>query len=531
MKGVKLMPIMGIDMGTSGCKAVVFDENWNVVSESYREYPLAFEGDGLLEIDPGVVFCGIETVIAEANAKMKKSFGSKARVDAVAVSAIGDVIIPLGKDGRAVRNSIIDFDRRGQTELDEFLFGRPASGSGFGTENFFGITGMPPLYIGSLAKILWLKKHEPYNFEKVAYWSTFEDYIYSRLGLDSVVSYSEASRTMLFDIRKKEWDDSILSASDISKDSLPRPVPSGTVIGTISHQGNDLGFEGKVHVVSGGHDMVCAAVGAGLKDDNGGIAIDISGSIEGLVTTMREANTKDVMLKNNLPCYPGLNSYVTFSVNLTAGVVVRWLRDMLSPDIYNEYKLKKCPSDYYSAILSKIDDKEPGNIILLPHFSGSGNPYFDPDAMGAVYGFTLDTDRRDIARAVVEGLAYEVRMQLSAFENAGIGIETLRVTGGGTGTDRQIQMKANITGKNIVMTSVTESSAMGAAAYAALATGLISDTSEPYEMTKNEERFFTPNKDAAEKFSRAFDVFSEYSAVVHGFESTMRKASGGMSGG
>ena len=181
------MWIMGVDMGTSGCKAVVFDENWNIVCQAYREYPMAFPGEGLLELDAERVWEEISNVIRKVNEKAERP------VRALAVSAIGDVIIPVDENGNSVRRSIVDFDARGGEEIAAFT-------EKFGRQRFFERCGMPPLYIGSLAKMLWIRAHEPEVWQKVRCWSTYEDFIVRKMGLPATASDSAAARTMLFDI-------------------------------------------------------------------------------------------------------------------------------------------------------------------------------------------------------------------------------------------------------------------------------------------------------------------------------------------
>ena len=489
------MYFMGVDMGTSGCKAVVFDEKWNIVCRAYREYPTKLVGVGGLELDPEQVIDGIFAVIREANA------ASQGRTEALAVSAIGDVIIPLKKDGSCVRDSIIDFDPRGGAEIASFT-------EAFGVRSFFDITGMPPLYIGSLAKILYLRDQEPEHFAQIGRYATYEDFVVERLGLPATVSYSEAARTMLFDIRKKEWAEEILSLVPVKKEQLPKAVPSGAKIGEIpAERAAELGFSGTCAVYAGGHDMVCAAVGAGLNEDEPETAVDIAGTIEGLVASMREANTRPELLQNNLPCYPGCSAYVTFSVNLTAGAVVRWYRDKLAEEDY-----RSCRADgknFYEDMLEKLDPANPGTVLVLPHFSGSGNPFFNAEGLGSIYGMNLDTDRKDIARGIAEGLAYELRMHLAAYESAGIRLKTLRAVGGGSAIDTQLQMKANVTGCTVIKGAVTESSALGAAAYAAYGAGVVENPADVYASVRGNEKRFDPDPAAHERFSRKFEQYRE----------------------
>ena len=499
------MWLMGIDMGTSGSKAVVFDEKFNVRAQAYREYQLHFPGEGLLELNAEVVWENIREVIREANSLSEENVG------AVAVSAIGDVIIPVDENGDSVRYSIVDFDPRGGEEIASFV-------ENFGLDRFFNLNGMPPLYIGSLSKILYLKEKEPEIFAKTKRFSSYEDFIVCKMGLPPVASYSELSRTMLFDIRKKDWSDEILEAIPLTRDQLPKPAPSGSVIGELSEEvRKDLGFKGPVKVMTGGHDMVCAAVGAGLDEKNPATAVDIAGTIEGIVAALPEANTCKEMLDNLFSCYNGYTGYVTFSVNLTAGCILRWYRNFIAPDEYKE--CKENGTNFFKHMQRKVDPNEPGKLILVPHFSGSGNPFFDPNALGIIYGLTLDTDRGDIARAIVEGLAYDLRLHLDAQKRAGIHIDTIRAVGGGATNDTELQLKANITGLKVVKGAVSESSAMGAASYAAIGVGQISNPAEAYQMVKEKEKVFLPDPEAHERFEKTFDTFRKLAYSVHDIES------------
>ena len=487
------MYLMGIDIGTSGCKAVVFDTDWQVVCRAYREYSVSFVEGNLLDFDAETVFDGMCEVIREANRT------SPMPVAAFAVSAIGDVIVPVGDDEISVRPSIIDFDPRGDEEIANFC-------EAFGRERFFNINGMPPLYIGSLAKILWIRDHEPENYAKVKRWATYEDLMISKLGLPPTVSWSEASRTMLFDIRKRDWSDEILSAVPMSRDMLPKAMPSGSVIGVLPDPVADLlGFSRGVYAVVGGHDMVCSAVGAGLDENEPGVAVDIAGTIEGVVAALPEANTTRGMLDSFLPCYLGGKNYVTFSVNLTAGSVVRWFRDNVAPDWYAECRASG--RDVYEYMQRTMDPGAPGELTLIPHFEGSGNPFFSTASRGVLYGLTLDTKREDVGRAMIEGLALDLRLQLETFKEAGIKIDALRAVGGGATIDRQLQLKANVTGVPVIKGHVSDSSTLGAAAYAGVGMGAISDPSEAYRKINTEETVFTPDKKAHERFMKRYELY------------------------
>lgn len=489
------MYFMGIDMGTSGCKAVVFDENWNPVCQAYREYQLTFPGEGMLELDAELVWDNLCETIRKANSLTPEP------VAAFAVSAIGDVIIPVDKNGNSVRRSIIDFDPRGGDEIADFT-------QKFGIEKFFETTGMPPLYIGSLAKILWIRKNEPEIYAKVERWATYEDFIVQKMGFAPVASFSEVSRTMLFDIRKKDWADEILRSIPLDRSMLPDAKPSGSVIGQLpDSMAERLGFRQGVYTVVGGHDMVCSAVGAGLDEQCSDVAIDIAGTIEGLVVAMPQVNTCKTMLDNHFPCYLGASGYVTFSVNLTAGCVVRWFRDNIAPDWYAE--CKENGTNFYMYMQRTMCPDVPGSLFIVPHFAGSGNPFFTANARGTMYGLTLDTQREDIGRAVIEGLAYELRLHLEAYEKAGIKLNAIRSVGGGATIDKQLQLKANVTGLRVIKGSVAEASALGAAAYAAVGMGALENPADAYRKVASGEKVFEPDMDAHRRFKEKFSTYRD----------------------
>ncbi len=498
------MRLLGLDMGTSGCKAVVFDEKWDIVCEANREYNLIFPEEGLLELDPEKVWGSITHVIREVNKKTDKP------IEVIAISAIGDVIIPLTKDGTPVRNSIIDFDPRGGEQIERFV-------KEFGVDEFFCITGMPPLFIGSLAKILWLKENEPKAYDNVERWATYEDFIVQKLGLEPCVSYSEAARTMMFDIRKKTWAEPILKRIPMNVDMLPKAVKSGTKLGIINANiAKMLGFKRIVTLVSGGHDMVCAAIGAGLDERKDETAVDIAGTVEGVVAVMAQANTGKTMLENLFPCYPGYDGYVTFSVNLTAGCIVRWYRDVIAKDTYSQCIHNK--ENFYKKMLNELNTDRPGGMLFVPHFSGSGNPYFDPMAKGVIYGLTLDSSRDDLVQAMIEGLCFELRLHTDAFEKAGINIRKLRAVGGGARIDKQLQLKANITGLDIIKSNVSESSALGAASLAGVAMGIISHPSEAFAAVTEKEKHFVPKLKARQCFEGAYKKYFLLNKTINEFE-------------
>jgi xylulokinase len=493
--------ILGLDVGTSGCKAIAFDSSWKAVASASRRYDLVGVGADGYEMDAEEVWQRVREAVAET---CSRAGGAP---DALAVSAIGDVIIPLDAAGNPARRCILDFDPRGKDEIRGFL-------AGFGEERLFRITGMPPLHMNSLAKILWIRAHEPGVYRQVRRWATFEDFILSRLDAGSFVSWSMAARTMLFDLHRKTWSAEILAAAQLEEDALPRPVPSGQVIGGIgAGTARGLGLAPGAQVASGGHDVVCAAIGAGLDTLDTRTALDIMGTFELVIVLMKEPNLSQRMLRGMYPCYPAWKEYLSLSLNFTCGSVVDWCRDLLAGPAG-----AGGAGDGYEELFGSADASRPCGLLLLPHFSGTCNPAFNPDARGAVHGLTLNTSRRDLGQAVLEGLCYDLRSHVEGLRGAGIPIERLAVVGGGTRSDAWLQLKANVTGMEIARTEVSEASAVGAAALCATALGDVADPYSVAGMAGQAVQRFVPDPAAARRFEQAFRKYLSLRERIGSFE-------------
>jgi xylulokinase len=498
------MLILGLDIGTSGCKAIAFDKNWNMTAYSYREYDLINVGKNKLDLEAETVWERLSEAIIEVN-----SIVGAGKIEAIAVSAIGDVIIPLDEKGSTVRPCIIDFDPRGKDEINSFL-------DDFSAEKLFKITGMPPLHINSLAKILWIKNNEHGIYKKIHRWATFEDYILQKLGVKPAVSYSLAARTMLFDIHSKSWSKDILDAIGVDESRLAEPVRSGTVISKIDDGiAKKLGFSSDVTACSGGHDMFLATVGAGLDIDEPGTALNIVGTMEGIVVLMKEPRLNKEMLENLYPCFPGFNEFVSLSINMTSGSILKWYRDLFSKIVVDKIDSNK---NVYDLLLKNVDHSSPGELLLIPHFSGICNPVFNPDSKGTLHGLSLYTGFNDLIQGIIEGLCYEMRMQIQGFERAGIPINRLKIVGGGSRSDKWLQMKSNITGLEIISSSLHEASATGAAALGGSAVGIIDD---PYKVSKYQngiEKTFLPSLKAKKKFDEKYFRYQKLYKSIKIFE-------------
>ena len=226
------MSLMGIDVGTTGCKVVAFDESGAVLAQAGREYPLVIPHPGWYELDPDQVWAYAGDCLRAVNAQLRHD-----PVSALAISSQGEAMIALDKSGKVLANSPISSDTRNakQTAAAEAALGR---------ERIYQITGQPMSTIYTLPKVLWWRDHTPDILERSWKILCFVDFVVQRLGIEPCIDYSMAARTLYFDVNTLDWSDELLEAGHIRRDQLARAVPSGTVLGEIpASLADDLGLQ------------------------------------------------------------------------------------------------------------------------------------------------------------------------------------------------------------------------------------------------------------------------------------------------
>jgi xylulokinase len=425
---------LGLDIGTSGCKAAVFDANGRLLSLARREYDLLLTPDGGAELDSDVVINDCLAVITEARAQ------AGGEVQAMAVSSQGEAFTAVGSDGRALCHAMVSSDVRAAGFARDWP-------KVFGEERLYQITGHTAHPLFTLFKLLWLREHRPQVWSQAAKFLCFEDLLHLRLGLAPAIGWPLAGRTMLFDVRCHEWSPEILNAVGLSASRFARPLPSGSVVGRTG--------DGML-VVAGGHDQSCCALGAG--GTRPGTALFATGSVECLTPAFAQPVFSETLRLNNLCTYdhaaPGL--YTTVAYSLTGGNLFKWFRAELGRDFS------------YDQLLSEMPD-QPTRLLVLPYWTPSGTPFFDCETPGAILGLRLSTRRGELLRAMLEGVAFEMRLNLGLLEQAGVALQELRVVGGGARSDVWNQLRADLLGKPLTRMEVTEAGCLGAAMLAAAA--------------------------------------------------------------
>ena len=488
------MLLLGIDVGTTGAKAAVFNDDGIQMGYAFQEYGIISPQRGYAEQDAELVWNITKEVIKKATT----GFGPE--IAALSLSVQGDAIIPINENREALAYAQLGMDYRGteETKYCETVFGG---------RNLFELTGMRPHPLNSLIKILWIKNNNPDLYNKTFKFVTYADFILGKLGSDEIViDYTMASRTMAFDIKKLQWSKEVSGKLDIDMDKLATPVPSGTIVGTIQKKlADELQMNQKALLVAGGHDQTCAALGAGIVKDN--MALDSHGTAEVISTAFSNLQLSDTMFQSYYPCYihAASDMYFTFSLNHTGGILLKWFAENFCGD--DAIAAAQAGDQIYNYMISRMP-KEPSSVLVLPHFNGSGTPTCDLNAKGAFLGLTMSTSRYDIAKAILEALSYEIRINIDNMKTIGIDIQQLRCVGGGARSPIGLQNKADILGIPVSSLKIREAACLGAAMLAGTAADAYKDPKDAARIVQISQTYY-PSEPIRQIYNNKYCIYSQ----------------------
>lgn len=489
------MSLMGLDVGTTGTKAVVFTDGGDIITSAYREYPLIHPQAGWMEVDPNQVWQMVTEAVGEA-----AGAAAADPVQALAISSMGEAAVPVAADGRVLDNSIITFDNRAADLFARWVAERDRAA-------VMRICGQPPSQMHTLAKLMWLKENKPQVFAHAARFVCFGDFVHLKAGLEPRIDYSMAARTMAFDIHKKQWSPEICEWAGLDPGRFSTAVPTGTVVGELGTAGAEtLGLPAGCLVVAGSHDQPAGALGSGVT--RSGAAMDATGTVACFAVAMAEPVVNEVMLDNNLACYPhaaeGL--YVALAFNFTGGSLFRWVRDNLGEA--ETARAQAEGRDPYELLTEEMADA-PTAIFVLPHFTMTGTPHMDAHPLGAILGLDLGTTRGQLLRAVLEGICYEMKLNSELLHEAGAEVEEFRAIGGGAKSDFWLQLKADMYNRPVVRLEVAEAASLGMAIAAGVGAGVYEGAAQAAEELVTTREVFEPDAKRADYYAARLAQYRE----------------------
>ena len=495
------MKIAGLDIGTTGCKCTVFDENGKYLGKAYRDYPARRKVTGH-EIDVSTIMDAVLEAVGEMA-------GQYPDIGGIGITSFGETFVMTDAAGAPLHNAMLYTDPRGAEEVR-------ALSEKLGEMHIAEITGLRPHSMYSLPNLMWNNAPPPEIYAQAKHIFLMEDYVVYHLTGAAQIDYSLATRTMAFDIEKLCWSEEMFGAAGIDVNLMSRPVPTGTPAGTLTPAAAEaVGLPETVNVVSVSHDQVAAAVGAGAFD--GSVAVDGAGTTECLTPIYDAMPDIDEMTKGYYSVVPYVipGKYVAYAFTYTGGALIDWC-------VGNFAKAEKkiaaergvSVNELLEAAYQRERGDTPSGLLVLPHFAGAATPYMDIGSRGAVVGLSTDTGVAELYRGCMEGVVYEMVLNARAMKDSGIRFTRLHATGGGARSAVWTQMKADMLNLPIVALRTSDAGTVGCAMLTGVAVGAFRDLKDAAEHMVEQVHTYYPRPEMHAQYMRIYDRYERlYDAV------------------
>jgi len=419
--------LVGLDVGTSGVKALALSPTGEVMGRAERGYPLSTPRPGWAEQDPESWWSAAQAALADL------------RVEPASIGLSGQMhgLVVLDGEGRVLRPAMLWNDQRTAAECVEIE-------ERVGAERLVELTGNRALTGFTAPKLLWLRRHEPDVYGRIRHVLLPKDFVRLRLRGEHAIDVADASGTLLFDVGHRRWSDEVLAALDVPRAWLP-PVHESTAIGAAG-------------------DQAAGALGVGV-DGPGPLSVVLGTS--GVVFAALDAYRVEPEARLHTFCHAVPDTWHAMGVMLSAAGSLAWLRDAVGGAPYDE-------------LLGEAAAWPPGaeGLLFQPYLAGERTPHADPDARGAFTGLSLRHDRGALVRAVLEGVAYGLRDSLELLRVLGVEAQVARVSGGGARSDLWLCIVASVLDLPLERTVAEEGAAFGAALLGGVADGVFADAHE-----------------------------------------------------
>lgn len=487
---------LGIDVGTSGTKTVAIDETGKILASATAEYPCDYPRPGWAEQDPDLWWSATVATIRDV---LSKADLKPADVAGIGLSGQMHGSVFLDQEGQVVRKALLWNDQRTKAECAEI-----ESKAG-GREGLIRLVGNPALTGFTAPKILWLRNHEPQNWEKTRQVLLPKDYIRYRLSGTYATEVSDASGTLLLDVVNRRWSGELLGLLDLDAGLLPECFESPEVSSTVSQVGSEsTGLLAGTPIVGGGGDQPAGAVGNGIVRPG---VVSASMGTSGVVFAHTPEAGFDPLGRLQRFCHSVPGGYCAFGVVLSAGNSYRWVRDELGDvEVEAAPALKADPYELLDQEAADVDAGSEG-LFFLPYLTGERTPHFDPDARGGWIGLTVRHNREHLIRSVLEGVTYAMRDSLELIREMGVDLTEIRLSSGGARSPLWRQIQADIYGQEVCTINTHEGPAFGAALLAQVGIGGFSSVPEACDRTIKVVKRVAPNEKARAIHNRAYPIY------------------------
>ena len=487
---------LGVDVGTTAVKAVVFDERGQAKALARKDYDLITRAPSVIEISAEVYWRAFCTVVRRA----AKQSGQGDLITALCIATQGETLVPVDRSGEPTRDAIVWLDNRATSEAQ-------AIGDQLGTSEVFKRTGQPRvLPTWPACKINWIRNHERDVFLSTSKFLLLEDYLILRLTGEIISDRCLQSSSLLLDINDGRWWQPMLDTIGLTADRLPELVDSGHVVGQLTKQSAAaIGLRRETLVVTGGLDQPVGAIGAG--NVHPGVVTETTGGALAIVATILKPAFD---AQGRVPCHihAQAGSFCLLPWGQTAGLGLKWVVD-------NFFSLAavgpQARSNRYRLADESAASVPPGSdgLIVLPHFEGAACPELNPAARAVFFGVTLRHNHGHFARGLMEAVAYMLRANLDLIERLAGPVVEVRSAGGGANSDLWLQIKADSLQKPIISVETSETTCLGAAMLAAVASGCHPDIEQAAKAMVRLRKRYEPNRDLAQLYEDGYARYSE----------------------
>ncbi len=487
--------LIGVDIGTSGTKTVIFDLKGNTIGSALYEYPMYQPKMGWAEQDPEdwwkATYMSIEKVMDKTGIK-------KSEVKGIGLSGQMHGMVLLDKDNNVLRPSIIWCDQRTQPQCDKIM-------DIMGRERLVEITGNPALTGFTAGKVMWVKDNQPEIYEKIAKILLPKDYVRFMLTGEFATEVSDASGMQYLDVPKREWSKEVISKLGVEYEWLPTVYESFEISGKITRRAAELtGLAEGTPVGGGAGDQAAGAVGNGIvKSGVMSATIGTSGVIF--------AHTDEILIEPTgcmqSFCHAVPGAWHIMAVTNGAGLSYRWIRDELCS--LEKVMAERLETDPYEFMGEQAEQAEVGSkgLIYLPYIMGERAPHLDPDAKGVFFGLSASHDRRHMIRSVMEGVSYSLLDGLNIMRSLGLATDEIRASGGGARSELWRQIMADMFKTDICTINSKEGPALGVALLAGVGVGEFSSVPEACEATISQVTCQKPIDDNAKIYEKFYEVY------------------------
>ncbi|WP_153557560.1 xylulokinase [Roseimaritima sediminicola] len=484
---------LGIDVGTSGTKTLLIDEQGKVHAEASSEYPLHQPRPGWTEQDPEDWW---QATVQSVRQVMQRSGRKPSDVRAIGLSGQMHGSVFLDKRNKVIRPALLWNDQRTVAECEQIT---AAAG---GRKALIKMVANPALTGFTAPKILWMRNHEPKKFDRLAKVLLPKDEIRRRLTGEFASEVSDASGTLLLDVVKRQWSKKLLGKLDLDPDLLPPVFESEDVTGTLLPEvAEQLGLTTECKVVGGAGDCAAGAVGNGVV--RRGI-LSTSVGTSGVMFVHSDQPQYDTAGRLHTFCHAVRGKWHMMGVNLTSGGSLQWWVDSVLKGLVG------IDSDQrYAAATAEAQSIAPGSggLLFLPYLSGERTPHADPHARGAFVGLNTTHGRGHMTRAVMEGVTFALRDSLQIIRDLDVPVREIRASGGGSRNPLWRQMQADAFGKKVSKLAVEQGPAYGVALLAAVGDGAYTSIEQACKATIEVADATPPRRAASKTYNNLFPIY------------------------